>query len=213
MPALKDLTGKVFGRLRVLHRDLTKKRVTWVCECNCGKETSVDAGNLSSGKIRSCGCFQKECAAQNRRDALTRPVVGSSGPRSHMPEYRAWNAMLNRCLRNADVPHYSGRGITVCDNWLSFDLFYQDMGSRPSSKHSIERVDVNKGYSKENCIWATMKQQIRNRTNTRFIEVDGVTKPLGEWVEIAGVPYYKIHNKMRTMSPADAVKFFLDKVI
>lgn len=213
MPALKSLVGQTFERLRVLHRDTTKKRVTWVCLCECGSQASVDAGNLSSGKIRSCGCLQKECAAQNRRDALTRPVGGSDIPRSHMPEYWVWNAILNRCLRTADTPHYSDRGITVCDNWLSFDAFFADMGSRPSEKHSIERKNVNLGYSKDNCTWATAKQQIRNRTNTRFVEIDGVTRPLGEWVEMAGVPYYKISNMMRTKSPADAVRFFLEKVI
>lgn len=81
-------------------------------------------------------------------------------------EYWIWSAMIQRCTNknNKGYHNYGGRGIKVCDEWLnSFEQFISDMGLRPSRKHSIERVNNNKGYNPENCIWATKDIQQRNR--------------------------------------------------
>lgn len=98
--------------------------------------------------------------------------------------------MLDRTRRNTckNFPKYGGRGIEVCQEWQeSYLKFEEDMGPRPSMDYSIDRIDVNKGYFKENCRWATRKQQQRNRTCNRFIEFNGDRKTITEWAESLGL--------------------------
>lgn len=92
------------------------------------------------------------------------------GKRVASPEYRCWQALKNRCSnpKSQDWSYYGGRGITVCDRWLDFENFLYDMGRRPSALHTLDRKNVNKGYYKRNCRWATRRQQSQNRTDNRF---------------------------------------------
>lgn len=104
------------------------------------------------------------------------------------PEFTAWNNLKERC-NNPKVKNYGdygGRGITVCDRWQKFQNFIDDMGDRPTSKHSIERINNNKGYSPENCKWATKKEQLDNRRdqyNAIYLTLDGITKPIKQWAK------------------------------
>lgn len=99
--------------------------------------------------------------------------------------------MVDRCTKPSckTFHHYGGRGITVCDRWMQFANFLEDMGRCESDDLTIERIDNDKGYSPENCRWATMKEQARNRRNTLYIDFNGERKPLAEWCDIFGLNY------------------------
>lgn len=162
MAKIKDLTGLTFGRLKVVGIAPREqgKRASWVCICECGSKTSSMGHNLTSGSKKSCGCLAME---NNPPSPVTH---GASGA----PEYNSWRGMIDRCYlpSGANYHLYGGRDITVCDRWRdSFSNFLEDMGSRPSPNHSIDREDGDKGYSKENCRWATASVQSSNRRPTR----------------------------------------------
>lgn len=162
MPAFQDLTGKVFGRLTVLERaeNNRDKNVKYRCRCKCGNERVVYRNALATGKTKSCGCL-------NREKMIERATThGYTRGGKKTPEYTAINNIINRCCNqnHPEYPDYGGRGITVCDRWKNnLGLFVKDMGERPSKMHSIERVDNDKGYYPENCVWADKTQQSRNQ--------------------------------------------------
>lgn len=179
-----DILGKKFNRLLVLQeveeRDKHGK-VLWECLCDCGKEVSVNGSSLVSGNTKSCGCYQKEIASN----------IKFKHGGSHSPEYRVWATMKERCnnSNSAQYKDYGGRGITYCQDWEDFSNFLRDMGPRPSDKHTIERVDVNGDYRKENCIWTESRSlQSYNRTK-REDNTSGRTgvfwhKPSRKWTSI-----------------------------
>lgn len=153
-----DLRGKRFGRLLVLHLDLTRGGRNWVCRCDCGRTTVVHTGALRKGNTKSCGCFRLESIKKTN----TR-----HGYRKH-PLYHVWRSMKARCrnVRNIGYSHYGGRGIEVCSEWETFEGFFEDMGSGYVAGFTLERLDVEKGYDKENCTWASTAEQARNKRNT-----------------------------------------------
>lgn len=106
------------------------------------------------------------------------------------PEYAIWRGMKARCRnpKTKAYPLYGGRGIRVCMPWNSFEQFLKDMGPRPSPKHTIDRINNNRGYNKKNCRWATMKEQQNNRRNNVLVQIEQETKTLSQWCEI-----YQIH--------------------
>ncbi len=136
---------------------------------------------------------------------------GESNNGKETTEYRTWSSIKERCRSN--LPHqarwYKSRGIKVCERWLGEDgyvNFLSDMGRRPKDKHSIDRIDSAKGYSPENCRWATWTEQQNNRSNTPRITVDGVTKSLMDWCRQNGLPITTVHNRIRGgWEPARAV--------
>ena len=105
---------------------------------------------------------------------------GLATSKSKIPEYRVWQQIRDRCKnkRNKCYTRYGGRGITVCDRWLVFENFIEDLGFRPvgGEKMTIERIDVNGNYEPSNCRWATWMDQHRNKSNNRWIEFDGEIK-------------------------------------
>jgi hypothetical protein len=117
-----------------------------------------------------------------------------------MPEYRTWINMRSRCNTpsSSGFHRYGGRGIRVCDRWnASFEAFLDDMGPRPSPKHSIDRIDVDGNYEPKNCRWATAKQQMRNFSDNRLVEMDGRVVPLVEAVEASGLKYNTILYRLK----------------
>jgi hypothetical protein len=166
---VRDISGMTFGRLTAVAcvgRTISNKAI-WRCVCSCGNEKDVVSGNLTSGQIVSCGCFQKESRASRARVRSYKHGHAVRG--NHTSEYRSYRAMLTRCSNpnTADWKRYGGRGIHVCQRWLSgegeksgFECFLADMGQKPSPEHSIDRWPNGDGnYEPSNCRWATPKQQ------------------------------------------------------
>lgn len=186
-----DFTGRVFDRLTVLRRAPNHDgRVAWTCHCVCGKECVGLAILLRTGMKRSCGCLHSEVtAARNtKHGAAKRGEVTS--------EFAIWSGMISRCYdpKTTRYPQYGGRGIAVCDEWRTdFAAFLAHVGPRPSSKHSIDRIDNDRGYEPGNVRWATMKEQCRNRRNNHYITIGTETMALAAWLERMGMsePSYR----------------------
>ena len=188
MAKIKNIEGRRFGKLVALKMDGFNKwkKAVWLCRCDCGNTISTLSNGLIAGRTKSCGCYQKE-------------VVTKHGV-SRSPEYIAWKSMISRC-RNSNDPSYKtygGAGVDVCDRWIeSVNNFIEDMGARPSLKYSVDRIDNSKGYSKENCRWATMKEQQRNRTNNRIIEFNGISMCIAEWCELLGLKFCTLDRRLK----------------
>jgi len=153
--------GHRFGMLTVLAPSPRFDRgvVFWVCECDCGNISHVVGCKLLSGATRACGC--------RKGRAITHGHVRRHRPSS---EYRAWRSMRSRCATssNASFRLYGGRGIAVCERWMSFENFFADMGKKPSRRHSLDRIDSNGNYEPGNCRWATSAAQQQNRRDSRL---------------------------------------------
>lgn len=182
-----EMTGKRFSRLVVVGiGPAVKNNRLWRCVCDCGGFKIVRGCALRSGATKSCGCLSKEIK-------VNPPIKHGGGRRSgKSPLYSTFLSMHARCenKNKSGYVHYGGRGIMVCSRWsgcAGFDNFRHDMGDKPTPKHTLERIDNNKGYSKENCRWATRLEQSQNRRANRFIEYNGVTKTLTGWACVAGV--------------------------
>ena len=118
--------------------------------------------------------------------------------KTNQSEYQSWVNMLYRCnnKKATGYEHYGGRGIRVCDEWLDFEVFLQDMGARPSDT-SIDRIDVDGDYALGNCRWATRRQQALNRGNNHHISHKGVCKTVSEWAEDLGIKQNTLLYRIR----------------
>ena len=163
MNALIDITGQRFGRLVVSGRAPTRKNVTyWHCNCDCGNNSIVASSHLLTSTIKSCGCFRatlKLKHGHNKKGKTTKI-------------YWIWQGMKARCsdLKQENYRYYGARGITVCERWInSFENFLTDMGERPKGL-TLERKDNDKGYSPDNCIWTSPREQRMNQRPRTYKE-------------------------------------------
>jgi hypothetical protein len=161
----KDLIGKKFGYLLVLEREVSRNgRSYWKCKCDCGNICIINSKWLINGRTKSCGCYRQK-------------LLVKRATKHGMSETRfckIWYKMLQRCLNPNDAGYkdYGGRGITVCDRWLKFENFRDDMLIRYNyhirkygeQNTSIDRKNVNGNYEPSNCKWATDKEQARHTT-------------------------------------------------
>lgn len=180
-----------FGRLTVVPG--VKKKIDgkyhYLCKCDCGNEIYVLKQRLINGQTKSCGCFNRECTA------LRSTTHGMTNSRI----YRIWRGMISRCECPGDGMNYikyGTRGISVCEEWHKFELFYEwAKNSGYSNDLSIERIDNNGNYCPENCRWATNKEQANNRRNSLWIEFNGEIKTLAQWAEEYHVPYKTLYYR------------------
>lgn len=175
-----------YGSWTVLSKNASKVHY-YKCRCVCGTVREVYKYELIKGHTKSCGC---------RRNANKVKKHAYVGTRT----YHSWSGIIQRC-HNENHPRYhdyGGRGITVCSEWKEdFINFLHDMGECPSNKHSIERIDNNKGYDKHNCKWATPQEQSRNTRRNVYITHEGITLTRKEWAAKTGLSETAIKYRLK----------------
>ena len=193
-----DLSGKRFGRLTVCNRAENavepsgKQVVMWHCKCDCGKAITVSGHSLKKGNTKSCGCYQKERAsASMRKHGKYRDRL-----------YTIWRDMKSRCQNEnfTAYKHYGGRGIKVCDEWQTFEPFYEwAMANGYKDTLTIDRKENEGNYEPSNCRWATVKQQSNNRRSNHYITHDGKTMSLTDWAEEKGLRRRTLYNRINEL--------------
>lgn len=194
----KNVQGCVFGKLTVIQFSgftVNGSEAVWLCQCDCGAIKNIRWASIRSGTT-SCGCL--------RIAAITK-----HGMHAH-DLYPTWSGMIARChnTNSKDYARYGGRGIVVCDEWKnSFDAFVLDIGSRPSSLHSIDRIDNDGPYCKRNCQWATVSEQANNRRTNTILTVLGESMTIAQWSRRIGISSETILARLKSgVSASDAIE-------
>jgi len=193
-PKIIYTKGQVINKLVFLEEIIpsTKRRKSLFI-CHCGNLFIASMEHVKSRHTNSCGCSPNHLVKHGHC------FITDKGKST--PEYSAWLKIKCRCYnkKNKRYADYGGRGIKVCDRWLeSFENFIEDMGFRPSSKHSLDRFpDVNGNYEPSNCRWATSKEQNRNRRDNHLLTFNNETYCINEWAEKLGINQSLIHKRLK----------------
>jgi len=178
-----DMFGKKYGRLTVIeiYGADEKGRKILSCVCDCGNLVKVMAYSIISENTKSCGCFSIECiiTGNNYKHGMCQT-----------PEYKTWCGIIKRVenINSGDYKDYGGRGIKISKIWRKdFRNFLNDMGKRPSPRHSIERINNNGNYCKSNCKWADDNEQSRNKRNNILIMRGNRVMIFQDWVNKLGI--------------------------
>ena len=157
LTALREMEGVIQGKC---NRRMVE------CLCDCGNTTVISIDHYKRSKIVSCGCHHKKRISE----------AAKTHGLSKTPEYKVWQGMKGRCHNpnHADYPMWGGRGVEVSKEWFSFESFITDMGNRPTPEYTLERIDNSKGYCKDNCKWATRKEQRANVSKWGSVTRHGV---------------------------------------
>ena len=171
---------------------LKKKKQKWAkFKCDCGNTTEAAVYRVKLGKPKSCGCLKIEKSTTH----------GMS--RKGNKTYQSWRAMKSRCLNNKHENYKTYSLLKICEEWKnSFQSFLKDMGERPEGK-SLDRIDNIKGYYKENCRWATQRQQCRNKANNKIVIFDGDKIALFELSERYNVSITLLYNRLQRKWPIE----------
>jgi hypothetical protein len=189
--------GLLFGRLTVL--GLGTRARHWLCRCSCGTEKEFSIGNVTSGGTKSCGCL--------RRESTIRRFTKHGKRRTS--EYETWCTIISRCSKKKSHRHYkyyAGRGIKVCSSWRkSFENFLEDMGLKPTPRHTIDRIDNDGDYEPGNCRWITQKEQNRNRRDNVLITYNGRTQCISAWSVELGIPAPTLYSRASKHGAVDSI--------
>lgn len=162
-PGVVDrLAGQRFGLLKVIERaGNVGKFAAWRCRCDCGAEVIAGGNKLRNGRRKACGINGHRFKAEHDPGITT----------VYKSEYQSWRNMHSRCNSSShkNYPNYGARGITICPEWKSFEVFLRDMGRKPDPKFTIERDDTNGHYVPGNCRWASREDQHRNKRNSVYV--------------------------------------------
>jgi hypothetical protein len=192
-PPRHDLTGKRFGRLVVIEDIGHRGGVYyWRCRCDCGTERITRGNSLTIGRTKSCGCLHRELLAITKR----------RHGHYKSPTYGVWLAMKQRCNdpKQKGYKNYGGRGVTVCAQWNArdgFAAFFEHVGERPSPKHTLDRIDNERGYEPGNVRWVTRAAQSRNTRRNVLITFNGETKVLMDWARHFGIKITTLQGRLR----------------
>ncbi len=200
MTRLIDLTGKKFGKLTVLSREESYRKIPrWVCGCECGNTKVIRGAELRYRKTKTCGC--RDLCKENN-PFYKHGMTGSKF-------WVKWRSMKQRCLdKNSSGYHkYGARGVGVCDRWISFENFKEDM-YQSYEKHvkeygekdtTLDRVNAKGNYEPGNCRWATNLIQGRNRTNNRYLTYNGKTMTMTEWGKEVNIDESVIERRLNLL--------------
>lgn len=190
MPKPLNLSGQKFGRLSVLSMTASRDGMSvWNCLCECGQSADILGKSLVRGNTKSCGCLRREQLVERNT---------THGMSEHSA-FECWIGMRKRCFNvaSSDYADYGGRGILPSPEWEFFATFWKDMGPTWKAGLTLDRIDVNGPYSKENCRWATRLDQANNKRNNRFLDTPNGRMTFAQAVRFYGLTKTALWHRIR----------------
>ena len=187
--------GQKYGRLLVLecvNHDKERGAYYFKCLCDCGDTSVVREDCLKTGNTKSCGCYYRETRGVNKTHGMWNTRT-----------YKIWSGMKARCTSEDKKHHlYAGKGVKVCDRWLQFVNFLEDMGECQEGL-TIDRIDGNGDYCPGNCRWATPKEQANNSAANHIVNYLGESLNIGQWAERMGIKANTLVYRIKRGWPVD----------
>lgn len=189
---IKDISGKKFGMVTVLDDYvINNKRIYWYCKCDCGKIFLRRSDIVSRGDLKSCGCYRN----YNNKVISMKHGDGSRNSKYHRL-YVCWQSMKERCYNsnNIQFKDWGGRGIKVCDQWREDYTTFKEwaLNNGYQDDLTLDRKNVNKSYSPENCRWITKIEQNKNTRKCKHIEYNGKLYTPPELGRLFGISANKV---------------------